>query len=448
MNFLSLSKTSAAIKQAMGLVVQKSNSGVPIEWPFNWFQMGRDPLVNGKNITTQSCIAAYAETMAVLWPSVYRTGADEEKIKIRNSTAAKTLRTPNKYQTRSDFMLNLVSNVLSDGNAYAVGYRNGRNEIIEMHLLGSKSTTPYIDPETKAVFYAVGDNPFVDAEFLVPARDILHVKLYTPKHPLIGVSPIVNTAMAMQANNSITAHQANFFNNMRRPSGVLSSDMELTADQMKQLRQAWDEQSKSLNSGGVPILGYGMKWQPLSMSSQDAELAKAFNMSVEDIARAFRVPLPLVGDLRYGTYNNVEQLISMWLSTGLGFMLEHVELAFDKFFELGDNDNIEFDPDTLLRTDFAGRIDGLTKGIQGGLYAPNEARRKMGLPKAENGDKPMVQQQMVPLGWTEEQARLLAAAPPAPAPAPAAEPEKPLTDDELEEASLIATNFLRRSVDG
>jgi len=440
MQFPALNRSVKAVRKALGFPI--ASSGVPVDWPFNWWQQGNNAGSSGKNITTQACISAYAETMAILWPAHYRYSPDNEKTRVRNSAVAKTLRHPNPYQTRSDFMLNLVSQLFTDGNAYAIGYRNEREQITEMHLLQPGTTTPYIDPETKAVFYAIGSNPFVSVDYLVPARDILHVKLYTPRHPLIGVSPIVNTVMAMAANNAITAHQSTFFNNMRRPSGVLSSDMELTAVQMTQLRTAWDAQSKDLNSGGVPILGYGMKWQPMSVNSQDAQLAQAFNMSVEDIARAFRVPLPLVGDLRYGTYNNVEHLISTWLSMGLGFVLEHIELALDKFFDLADNDNIEFDPDTLLRTDFKGRIEGITKGIQGGLYTINEGRSREGLPKVANGDTPMLQQQMVPLGWTEEQARIAAAA------APTVVDPVIDEDEDEDEATRAATNFLRKTLNG
>jgi HK97 family phage portal protein len=435
-----------AVRKGLGYPLPSSGGSIPFDWPTNWFQTGHNPQGNGSNVTAQACIAAYAETMAILWPYQYAVSSSDEKTKVRSSSAARTLRNPNPYQTRSDFMLNLVTNLLSDGNAYAVGYRDDRNQITQMHLLPPRSTTPYVDPETKAVFYAAGDNPLIASEtsFLIPARDVLHVKLHTPRHPLVGVSPIVNLAMAMASNNAITAHQAQFFNNMRRPSGVLSSDMELTVDQMAQLRTAWDAQSKDLNSGGVPILGMGMKWQPMSISSQDAELAKAFNMGVEDIARAFRVPLPLVGDLRYGTYNNTETLLSMWLATGLGFVLEHVELSFDKFFEMADNQTIEFDTHSLLRSDFAGRIDGLTKGLTGGLYTPNEARQREGLPKVEYGDTPIVQQQMVPLGWTQTQAERETIT---------AEDieETPLQDEPEEEPDAeveaeFTANFLRRAI--
>jgi phage portal protein BeeE len=158
---------------------------------------------------------------------------------------------------------------------------------------------------------------------------------------------------------------------------------------------------------------------------------------VEDIARAFRVPMPLVNDNRHSTYNNVEQLLSVWLSGGLGFMIDHVENSLDQFFKLPITEVLEFDTDRLLRTDFAGRVDGYAKAIQHALMSPNEARAKFsGLPPVKNGDKPIVQQQMVPLGWTEEQAQT----PPEPPPA-ANEPE--LTD---EEKHGLAVHYLQKAM--
>ena len=293
---------------------------------------------------------------------------------------------------------------MQTGNAYAVGFRTDRNEFDSVHLLPSRGTMPYVDHETKAIFYAAGNNPLVgDLEYMIPQRDVLHVRLHCPVHPLIGVSPVAAAAMSLQTNASITQSQAMFFNNMRRPSGILSTDNKLTRDQMLELRAAFDQQAADMNKGGIPILSNGLKWNQLSVDSQDAQVIDAFHMSVEDVARAYRIPLPLVGDYRNATYNNVEQLISAWLSTGLGFVIEHLELAINDFFALGPNERCNFDTDTLLRTDFAGRVDGYTKAIQNGLMTPNEARARMGgLNPVEEGDTPLVQQQMVPLGYRPE----------------------------------------------
>ena len=43
-------------------------------------------------------------------------------------------------------------------------------------------------------------------------------------------------------------------------------------------------------------------------------------------------------------------------------------------------------------------MDGLSKRVNNGIYTPNEARSKEGLPKIDNGDTPMMQVQFQPLG--------------------------------------------------
>src|SRR4030095_12796446 len=101
------------------------------------------------------------------------------------------------------------------------------------------------------------------------------------------------------------------------------------------------------------------------------------------------------------TLTNVEALISFWLASGLGSLLELVERAFDEMFGFDTVDEYcDFDNTALLPTHFAGRIDARVKGIQGGLFKPDEAREREGLGKVPGGDKVYVQQQMVPLGTT------------------------------------------------
>ena len=436
-----LPKTPAPTKQLE--VTEKSwplyfgGGTIQSNWPVNWWQAGKDPTGNNSTAIVHACVDAYAQTIATLPAYHHRYAADHTRERITTSAASRTVLRPNSYQTRSDIYLNAVKSLMLRGNAYIYGVRNDRNEIAAMHQLHPMNTQPYIDAETKSVFYATGDNPLVgDIDYMIPARDICHIRLYCPNHPLVGVSPITNAAATIAANSAITNQQALFFANMSRPSGVLSTDQKLTKDQMLQLRAAWEEQSKGINTGGIPVLGGGMKWSQMAISSQDAQLVEAFKMTVEDVARAFRVPLPLVGDQSQSTYNNVEQLIAHWLSGGLGFVLDHVENNLDRFFNLPITEKIEFDADMLLRTDFQARVESYSKSITSGLMAPNEARARFaGLPSVPHGDKPIVQQQMVPLGWTETQPQET------PAPAPAPEPE---LDEEEQRGATI--HYLKKAM--
>lgn len=383
-----------------------TGGAVNSSWGLNWWQRGYTPANGGTVATAEACVDAYAQTIASLKVAVYDYAPQGHKTKNTSVAASRLLQRPNSYQTKSDFEFNKLKALLYYGNSYAVGIRNERNEFIEWHLLDPRSTTPYVDPETKAVFYGLGNNELYpgDITALVPQRDMLHIRLYTPRHPLIGVSPIEAVAASMVANGSVSASQAAFFNNMRRPSGIISVTETLKKAQMTELRDAWDEQSKDIDSGGVPILGSGAKWEPMSITSQDAQLVEAFNMTVMDIARGFRVPLPLVNLYENASYNNVEQLYSQWLAGGLGFLVSHIEQSYEKFFVMPLNRGIDYDVDSLLRADFEKRVEGYSKLTQAGIYPIDQARAKFdGSPPVPFGDQPLVQQQMVGLEYAHSQ---------------------------------------------
>ena len=407
---------------------------IPVAWPWNWWQMNKHPGMSGEPAIRQACIDAYAQTIASMDLQLTRETPDGGYAVVKVGAVPTLLAKPNSYQTRSDFILNLIWNLFEWGNGYAVLERAG-SEVVAMHLVQARHTAAYVDNQTKLIFYAVGGNPLVPEgiRYMVPQRDMLHVRLHCPTHPLIGVSPITAAALAMAANVAITAQQAAFFSQMARPSGVLSTEATLTRQQIDMLRAAWGEQAQGLNAGGVPILSNGLSWQPLGISSQDSEIAAAFNMTVEDVARAFRVPLPLVGSPVGATYNNVEQLIALWMSTGLGFVLEHIESALDATLEIARGSAIEFDTDALQRTDFKGRVEALTKGISGGLYSPNEAREREGLPRVEFGDEPRLQAQVVPLSRVDA----------APATSAPAAPAAPASNDENADENAKAERQLR-----
>lgn len=415
-----------------------NSEGIPVSYPWNWWQRNLPAGITSETAIVHACADAISQCLALLPPEHTRTKKNGGREPLPTSALSNVMRNPNAYQTRADFLYYLTKALMLNGNSYAAAIRNERQDIVELHPLHTKTTLPFIEPESRAIFYGVGNNPMLaeDLNAMIPQRDILHLKLYTPRHPLIGVSPIQHAASSIAANQAITSHQATFFNNMSRPSGILSTDAVLKKEQMETLRDAWGAQSQGLNSGKVPVLFGGLKFQQLSVTSQDAQCVEAFSMTVSDIARAFRVPLPLVGDYRNQNYNNTERLIAFWLATGLGFIIENLEQAIAKFFKLPANQGFQLNTDAILRTDFKGRVDGLTKGITGGLFSPNEARRKEGLPEVKDGNEPRLQAQVVPLSQVN-----MTPAEPAPA-APAA---PAITEDEQK---LLSINYLKTAMEG
>src|SRR5262249_4446171 len=231
---------------------------------WNWWQMGYDPMVPGTNAMVEACIDAYARTLAMAPGDHWRLNEKNGRDRITASAASRITRRPNDYQTISDFLYNATRQLYLTGNAYAVALRNDRFEVAELHLMLSRASGAMIAP-TGDIFYHLGGNEVIEARVgaqalaVVPARDVLHIRLNTPRHPLIGESPLLAALPDVAAAGAMTQQQLNFYMNQARPSAVLSTDHILTREQTDVLRKAWDDQSKGLNAGGTPILSAGLK---------------------------------------------------------------------------------------------------------------------------------------------------------------------------------------------
>lgn len=431
-------------------------------WSADWWQRGWKAGWTGGLPIVEACISAYAQTIAQCPPYHKREMADGGDQIITNSVLAKLLRRPNDYQTSSDFFLTLERSIQTTGNGYVYTPRTG-GVPTAMHILNPRliRVIRAID-DWETYWYKLdsmtpGQSPVFDPAAYIAPREMLHIRINADLDPLVGFSPLQQAHNALNLNRTIGSSLSAFYENMSRPAGVLTTDERLTREQTTKLREAFQNQSEGMRTGGVPILTNGLKWVPLGFTAQEAEVIAAYKESVIDIARVFRVPQQMIGELENATLNNAETLINHWLSTGLGFAINHIELAFDAHFDLPASECTELDTDVLMRTDTPARLDALAKGVQGGILSPNEARAREGLPAATYGDEPRMQRQNVPLSAYATEAALAqqqadaaqaaaeaaaeAAANPPPPPPPAL--PAPAPDPQAAKAHLRALYFDR-----
>lgn len=388
----------------------------------NFWQMGHDVQRTGGSAIVQACVSAYAQTAAMCMGSHWRARADGGRDRVTNSALSRVLTRPNAYQSPSDFILNLTSLLYRRGNAYALAVRNSRFEVIELHLMWGHCY-PRV-AVTGEVFYSLGGNEVIEQQVgagalgAVPARDVLHVHLETPRHPLVGETPLTAAMLDLATSNAMARQAIAFFDRQARPSGTLNTDASLTAEQVQELRERWNEQSQGLNAGGTPILANGLKWNPMTVAAKDTQFAEIMKMTEQNVALAYRVPLQVLG-IGEQKFSTTELMMASWLASGLGFCLNHIEQGFDRLFGLagGLSEYTEFDTSVLLRSDFKSRVEAWAAGVRGSIFGSNEARRDFELPDREGGDEPRVQQQDVPLSWTPPE-------PVVPPPEPPAEPEQ------------------------
>ena len=414
----------------------------------NWFQ--HEQLGDGwqRNITRPgndmrtailyACVMLIARAMSQMTPLHIREDDSGSWETVRTSAAYRIFRTPNLYETFTLLVTNTVAETLFAGESIWVAVRNDRQEIEAVHRIPRHGWTVHVDDETSAIFYAVSTNgnlPWKAPDMMIPARDVAHFRLHTPRHPLVGESPAKAAALALGINVALTESQLAFFSQMNRPSGVMSTDERLTVEQMRQLRAAFNEQSKAWQAGGVPILGSGLKFQPMAIAANDAQLIEQQRMSIADVARVYGVPMALLAENSSGPQGGTEALITHWLSVGLGSVVESFERTLDQFFRMDGHNQVQMDPTPLLRADLDARIGALVKAVQGGLMTPDEARAKERMGPTPGGDRAFMQRQNTPLDLLSDihAADLANAVAPPPAPVVVDPEEEP---EPVEEASI------------
>ena len=372
----------------------------------NWWQLGQgkpDADAAMRSTAVFTCVSILAQEIARL-RIVHFTNPDlKGQVEMFKSGYAKLMAKPNGYQTRSDFFLALMYSLLMKGNAYCLATRDSRNRIVNLTPLNPSAVHPYVVPGTGEIYYQLSQvdiEPLVDFDptKFIPQRNMLHIRLFTPVHPLTGVSPLIACMVSVAQGMSIQSESTRFFENQSKQSGILSTPKNLGDAAAKRLRDAWATGTNGINTGKVPVLDNDLKFYPMSLSAAEAQLMEQYSMTKVDIANSFRIPLYMLG-VGENPYKTAEAGQRDFVTRTLGFYIEHVEAAMESFFGFdGRTESIEFDVEGgIMRPEYMARIEGLVKGIQGGLFTPNEGRKSEGKPAEEGGDKLYMQRQMVPL---------------------------------------------------
>lgn len=415
----------------------------------NWFQAGYRPQRGpGSSAMVEACVSAYAQTVAMCPGQHWVLRPDGGRDRVTTSALSRVLKRPNDYQTISDFLLNLTRRLYEQGEAFALGIRNARGEIQELHLMRSGHPSFGADG---SVYYSLAGNEIIQARFdmtsAVPARDVLHVRLTTPFHPLKGVSPILAATLELALSGAALSQQIMYYLNEARPSYILETEAPLKRDQVRELDEQWQDKTTGENAGKTPILTHGLTARPVTGNAVDLQLVEMLKMSDQNVALTMQIPLAILG-IGATNYASTEILMQQWISKGLGFLFNHIEVALGDLYRLSGfpDEYVEFDMKALLRPAFKDRIEALARGVISGIYSPDEARAEEDLGKVPGGfgDMPRVQQQVVPLSYG---ANLQPPAPGAPTPpAPAPDPNAPdgtPPSDQQNAAAVLARSIFR-----
>jgi HK97 family phage portal protein len=408
--------------------------------PGSW-QMNRGSPQSGLELMAFSAVYACVNTIASdiaklpmqVWAINLRDGTRELR---RSDYYATLFREPNSYQTSADFLQTFVQSYLMQGNTYCyIGQRNRRGEVEAMHILNPYRVRPLINQDDGAIFYECSEDYLagLGAGQRVPERDMIHHRLaFAPGYPLVGVTPIFAASASSALGLKILQDSQQFFGNASRPSGLLSSPAHVSEETAARLKQEWDQAYRGQEFGKTALLSGGVTWQPLTITAQDAQLIEQLRYSVEDVARVFRVPPFMLGDMSKVTYRNTEQMGRAYLSGCLSFHIEALQQRFERAFDFPPSFEIAFDLAAFLRTEIDVRFAAYAASLNGGWQSINEVRAQEGLGPVDGGEEPRVQAQYVPLSQATGPPEPAPAAPPPPSEPPAEPPPEPAPESEKE----------------
>lgn len=386
----------------------------------DWMTVGPDPKVrdpenssrggSGAGVTVNDqaamrlsafwgCVRLISSTIGSLPFPVYTVDRRGVRAVASDSSLYNVLHdSPNADQTPVDYIEFMVISLLLRGDHFARKLKqNGR-------LIALEPINPAIMNVRRRgdgrVGYRWTDN---GQTFDLTEDDVFHVRGFGGG-PLRGLSTVEYARESLGIAISADRAAGAIFHNGVNPSGIMSTDMPLTAAQQKEAEDLMFTKYQGAQAAGVPmVLGHGLKWNSITLKADDAQLLESRAWSVEEVCRWFGVPPFMIGHnektTSWGT--GIEQMLLGFQKFTLNPYLRRIEQAVRKQLitpvERARGLTAEFNLEGLLRADSAGRASFYEKALKSKWMVINEVRGKENLAPVPWGDEPIVQQQDLPL---------------------------------------------------
>lgn len=349
---------------------------------------------------TWACVNLLAGTIASLPLMVYRTNRDGVRTVAYDHPLYYVLHdSPNFDQTAVDFWEYASASIELHGNAYAEINKRGDGSLYSLvpvrpDLVATKRL------KSGEIEYRWKDDR---GDQVRGQRDVLHIRGFGGG-PLGGASTLAVCGRTFTAASNAEGSASRMFANGVHTTGVLSSDKDLTPEQMKLAAETIQEKyAGAINAGRPLVLNGGMKWQQISISPEDAQLLETRKFGIAEICRVFGVPPHMIGHTENSTSwgTGLEQQTLGFQKFTLRRRLKRIEQALEKQLrtpaDKAQGITIEFNLEGLLRGDSAARSTFYQSGLQNGWMTINEVRALENLPPVEGGDTPRMQMQNVPI---------------------------------------------------
>ncbi|WP_025154460.1 phage portal protein [Morganella morganii] len=332
-----------------------------------------------------SCVRVLAESVGMLPCSLYEQLETGNRRAVRERLNRLLSVNPNNYMTPQEFWELLIACLCLRGNFYAYKVK-ALGEVVELLPLDPSSVTPKLNSKWEPEYQVIFPDGRHDT---LTQDDIWHVRIFT-LDGLTGLSPIAYAKQAVGLGLATEEHGSRLFGNGAVTSGVLQTDQYLKDDAYERLKTDFENRHQGLANAHKPmILEMGLKWEQISMTSEDAQFLETRKFQLEEICRIFRVPLHMIQNTDRATFNNIENLGIGFINYSLVPYLTRIEQRINAGLVKPSKQGVfyaKFNAGALLRGDMKSRFDAYATGINWGIYSPNECRELEELNPREGGD--------------------------------------------------------------
>ena len=378
-------------------------------WGDFWFEPVGGRTSSGTTVTPDgalhlpvviACVRVLAESFAVLPLRVYRRRGGAKKLLNKHWLYDVLARRPNEYQTPFEWREMIQGHLALRGNAY--------NRILTDRSGQITGFMP-LHPDRVRVEYTTGRGDlghryrYTDRAgntTVFTRGEIWHLRGLA-SDGVMGLSPIALARESVGLGLAAQTYGARFFQNDAKPGGgwIEFPGSFKDKEAREQFRESFQAAHTGLNQHKISVLEFGMKFHEVGVTNKDSQFLEARQFQVGDIARIFRVPPHLVGDLSKATFSNIEQPSLDFVIHTMTPWAERWESSIESTLLLDDEQDIEveFDFTGLLRGDQQARSAYYHNGIMDGWMTRNEARIAEGHEPIDGLDEPLR-----PLNMVEE----------------------------------------------
>ena len=361
---------------------------------------GYAPTASGAAVSPETalrCPAVYAsirviaESIAQLPLKLYRHLPDGGKEPATDHPLYDLLHfAPNSFTTSVEWRLASQSTLSQYGNAYSYISRNSDDSIAELIFLHPTQVSVEVDLNTQEPVYRVTD--LAGHQNIYSRREVFHLRTFGTGQlsGYLGTSPILQAREAIGLAMQLEEHAARMFSNGARPAGVFKYPKAMSEKIMERLKESFATNYQGgSNSGKTMILEDGMTFDPLQFTSVDAQFLELRQFAIAEIARVYRIPLHLLGELSRSTNNNIAEQGRNFVQLCLMPLVKTWEAAISLSLLSRDERKTyfaEFDLDDFLRTDIEKRFAAYAVAVTNGVLNPNECRAMENLPSYVGGE--------------------------------------------------------------